>query len=294
MRAVWLVRSRQLMSRMRFWIAITGYDAADRSFTNRAYLLYLVIFFCFWGCAVLALFADQLAFIFSAFGIQHPVPGAVAVVSVILLVVALFQSYRYARRSPFVFSEDDAVLICLTPVDRRLVALAWLLGEWIPAGVPYWSLAIILSFSFLQLTLDPRLFAISFPFFVLAAVRAVSIMLPLHLTLMAGTYLFGAMRLRGAKDLPYLGLVPLIIAIVLSLIYMYNPATFLAILWPLSYPLKSGFGEAQWMSGFIVVILWLCLNLALLYLLTPGLNLSRAAQESLRRRGSKLFSSLGE
>jgi len=293
MKAVWLVRSRQLMRRMKFWIMIVGYDPGDRSVTQRIYLIYVVIFFGLWGFAVLALFADQLALLLSLLMLAAPVRSAIIFTSIILLTDALYQCYRYARRSPFVFSEDDAGLICLTPVDRRLVALAWLFGEWIPSGLPYWALAVTVSFSFLQLTLPAGLIAVNLPFYLLSAVRAASIMVPLHLALMTFTYIFGAIRLRGEKDLPYLRYIPIIVGAILLLLSKYNPLLLPTILWPVIYPLEAGFGFAQWAGGFTLVFLLVLASLLLLYLAAPGVNLSRAAQESQRRWEPKHTRSVG-
>ena len=54
MNAVWLVRWRQLASRMRFWTAIVGYDPRDHSLSHSIYLIYVIIFFSLWGFAMLA------------------------------------------------------------------------------------------------------------------------------------------------------------------------------------------------------------------------------------------------
>jgi len=292
MKAVWLVRSRQLMRRIKFWIMIVGYDPGDRSLTHRVYLIYVGIFFSLWGFAVLALFADQVAVLLSLLGVTAPVRSAVVFTAGILLTDVLFQCYRYARRSPFIFSEDDAHLICLTPVDRRQVALAWMFGEWIPSGLPYWVFTVTLSFSFLQLAQPAGLIAVNLPYYVLAALRAISIMLPFHLALMTFSYTFGAVRLGGEKDLPYLRLVPLSVAALFLLLSRYDPAFLRIILVPLIYPLEAGFGTAHWGSGFTLAMLWALLSLLGLYFVTPGLNISRAAQESQHHREFKPARSL--
>ncbi len=292
MKAVWLVRSRQLMRRIKFWIMIVGYDPGDRSITHRVYLIYVVIFFSLWGFAVLALFADQVALFLSWLGITDPVRTAIVFTAGILLTDVLVQCYRYAKRSPFKFSEDDASLICLTPVDRRQVALAWMFGEWIPAGLPYWAFTVTLSFSFLQLAQPAGLIAVNLPYYVLAALRAMSILLPLHLALMTFSYIFGAIRLRGENDLPYLRLVPVSVAAVLLLLSKYNPTFLRTIFSPLIYPLEAGFGIAQWGAGFALVFLMALLSLLGLYLVTLRLNLSRASQESQHQREFKPARSL--
>ena len=58
MNAVWLVRERQVGSRMSFWTAIVGYDPRDHSRSHQIYLVYVIIFFSLWGFAMLALIAD--------------------------------------------------------------------------------------------------------------------------------------------------------------------------------------------------------------------------------------------
>ena len=57
MNAVWMVRSRQLASQIRFWVAIVGYDPRDRSIGQNIYLVYLAVFFSLWGFAILSLLA---------------------------------------------------------------------------------------------------------------------------------------------------------------------------------------------------------------------------------------------
>lgn len=281
MQAIWLVRSRQLTRRMKFWIAIVGYDPTDRSISHQIYLIYVIIFFSIWGFAVLALLADQMAGILSLLVVGSPVQGAITLLAVIILADFILHFYRYARRSPFVFSDDDAVLICLTPVDRRQVALTWLFGDWIPAGLPYWTAAVTFSFCILQLTQGVGIIWSQFPFYILSGLRAVSIMLPLHLGLMAITYVVGALRLRRNQELPFLRLIPISVGAGLLLLVKYNPLLLSIIIWPVVFPLEAAFGMTFWMQGLALSVLIDLLSFLALYLVTPELNLSRASQESL-------------
>ncbi len=280
MKAIWLVRSRQLMTRIKFWIAIVGYDPNDRSISQKFYLVYAVIFFSIWWLVVFILLSDQLAVFLSLMKLASPERDAIIFLAILLLGDVFYHCYRYAKRSPFVFSDEDATLICLTPVDRRQVAMAWVLGEWIPAGLPYWAAAVILSLCLWQLSQTTRIVWTQFPFYVLSAFRAVSIMLPLQLALMSATYIFGALRLRRDKDLPYLRFFPLVIGAGMLLLIKFDPAFLNTILWPLLFPLAAGFGQAGWLSGFILSVTWLIISLLALYFATPAINLSRAAQES--------------
>jgi hypothetical protein len=279
-KAVWLVRSHQLLSRMRFWTAIVGYDPRDRSFSQRIYLIYVIIFFSLWGFAMLALVADPLARLLTLVKGFSPVQVAVRLTAAILIADALLRSLHYARRSPFNFSEEDATQICLTPVDRRYVALAWLFGDWIPAGLPYWAGVVALSFACQQLATPTGMVWLQLPIYILKGFRAVSIVLPLHLALMSFAYAFGALRLQRDRDLANLRLIPLVTGVCLFLLGVFFPTSIHYLLIPILLPLMGGFGDAIWIGGFILVIFLAASSILSLYLVTPQINLSRAAQES--------------
>jgi hypothetical protein len=61
MKAVWMVRSRQLYTRFRFWLALFGYNPRDQSFSQKLYLVYAAAFYLLWTFAVLSLFAGGAA-----------------------------------------------------------------------------------------------------------------------------------------------------------------------------------------------------------------------------------------
>ena len=141
MNPVWLVRSRQMITRFRFWLILSGYDPKDHSITHKIYLVYASIFWSIWIFAVLALAASGLAGIFKSINSGRAADTAILIVAICLLAWALYSAFFAARRSPIVFSEDDAYLICQTPVDRRQVTLAWLVGDWPYSGMPRYILA---------------------------------------------------------------------------------------------------------------------------------------------------------
>jgi hypothetical protein len=280
MYAVWMIRSRQLSTRMRFWTSIVGYDPLDRSLSHRIYLIYVIIFFSLWWFAMLALIADWVVRLFSLFKGLSPVQVAIILIVFILLADVFLRSYRYARQSPFLFSGEDAVLICQTPVDRRLVALAWLYGDWLPAGLPYWAGAVTLSFACQQMATPTGMNWSDLPIYILAGLRTASIVLPLHLAFMTFTYIFGALRLRRDKDLIHLRQIPIVLGAGIILLAKFFPTTLLILLKPIFYFLEAGFGEASWVLSFVLVVILVVLNILILYLVSTRLNLSRASQES--------------
>jgi hypothetical protein len=280
MKAVWLVRSRQLESRMRFWTAIVGYNPRDRSLSQRIYLIYVVIFFSLWGFAVLALLASLGAGLLSLLNSSSPVQAAASVMTVVLLADALLRAYKAAVSSPFVFSEEDAALICQTPVDRRQVAIAWLLGDWLPAGLPFWAGAVTLSFACSQLAVHGRMVWADLPIYLLAGLRAVMVVLPLHLALMTAGYAFGALRLRGGTEIAHLRWIPIVFGVLMIALAITAPKGLQAISWPVFFPLEAGFGGVSWLAGFGIAVILAGMGALALYLASAELNLSRAAQES--------------
>jgi hypothetical protein len=280
MDAVWMVRERQLASRMRFWTAIVGYDPRDRSLSHRLYLFYLLIFFSLWGFAVLALMADLGIRILSLFEGIPPVKAAILIITILLLADFLLRGYRYARRSPFTFSEEDAALICQTPVDRRQVAIAWMLGDWFPTILPYLVLVVVLCFANIQLNEQGDLLWSHLPIYWLAGFRVASIVIPTHMALMAVVYALGALRLREDRDNRSLRWIPVGLAASIISLAFVNIMGLQLLLWPLFYLLASGFGVVSWLTGFSAAITLAVLGLLALYIASPRLNLSRAAQES--------------
>ncbi len=275
-----MVRSRELVSRMRFWTAIVGYDPRDHSISHKLYLIYVVIFFCLWGFSVLVLLADVGIWVLSFFKGLAPVAAAVLILVVGLLLDAVVRAYQACRRSPFVFSEEDAGLICQTPVDRRQVALAWLLGDWLPACLPFVALAVVLCFSSLQLTEKGPFLWSYLPRYWLAAFSVTSIILPLHLSFKAGVYTLGALRLRGNQDIPALAWLPIGFALIMISLGFTNQGLLRIILWPVIFPLSASFGGLSWLIGFVLALILALVSLLALYYASPRLNLSRAAQES--------------
>ena len=294
MKAVWLVRLRELAGRMRFWTAIVGYNPRDRSLSQGFYLIYVVIFFSLWGFAVLALLANLGAGILPLVKGLTPSLASTVIVGVFLLIDVIWHGYTSGKRSPFIFSETDAELICQTPVDRRQVALAWFLGDWIPGGLVFGGLAVVLRFASLQLVERGGIVWAHLPGYLLAGLQIASIILPLHMAFKATDYALGALRLRGDMDNPWLRWVPVWVGLGLIIMALISKKGIQIILSPVLFPLKAGFGAADWLAGFSLAIILSIIGLLALYWASPRLNLSRAAQESRFRWSAQQVTWLGD
>lgn len=293
MNPVWQVRSRQIASSLKFWMALVGYNPRERFWSQIVYLAYVGVFFSIWGFGVLALLADQGAQILSTFQELPPSLVSMRILTVVLLVDAILRGYRSGRESPFIFSDDDADLICQTPVDRRQVALAWMLGDWILPTIPFLSLAVVLKFATIQLTEAGGVQWSHLFDYWLAGMRLASLVLFLHLTFSSLTYTLGALRLRGDRDKPWLRLIPVCFALLFLSLAVSSRAGLEISLWPVQFLLKAGFNEASWIAGFGIAILLAFGGLLGLYLSSSRLNLSRAAQESRYRWAFQQVSWLG-
>ncbi len=122
MRAVWMVRLRQIKSRIGYWLSALGYQYQDRSINNRVYFLYFLAFWSAWIFAILTFLAGTIATILESTQIENPNHILALVGATIFLIWVLVELFRVSRISPFIFSEADVYLMCQTPVNRRFVA----------------------------------------------------------------------------------------------------------------------------------------------------------------------------
>ncbi len=289
-----MVRSREMAAQLRFWTAIVGYDPRDRSTNQKIYLVYLVIFFSLWGIAVLALFADLGSLGLALVPGLSPQIAGVLVITTWLVAEAVLRGYASTKSSPFVFSQEDATQICQTPIDRRHVALIELFMDWLPAVIPILILSVVLVIASLQIAEGGRVAWKELPFYWMVSIRMAIIVLPLHLSLMALDYALGALRLRGGQDIPAIHWIALSFGLILISLALFNRKALELLLWPVIYPIQSGFSGDNWVVGIILVLLLALAGVLLLYWFSPRLNLSRAAQESRFRGVSRQLSLLGD
>jgi hypothetical protein len=306
MEAVWMVRSRQLFTSFRFWLALFGYNPRDHSFSQKLYLVYAAIFYLLWSFAVLSLFAGGAAQILG--GLQNlldataSAPGAVSGTQIApaaslvgwlgLVIWWLIAAYTAARRSPLNFSEEDAYLICQTPADRRAVSLAWLVGQWPASLLPIGTLAIILGFALVEGAKRGFLTTGDIPLYLLSGLRSVSIIIPLQLGLLALAWAPGIVRLRGGRERAWVRLAAPAVGVLLAAAFVatssggarlmerFTQAPFGVLAAPLMVPLRAALGLTTWVDGMAAALGWSVVGLLVMVLAAARLNLSRAAQES--------------
>lgn len=284
MNAVWYVRSKQMRQSMRFWLAITGYDLNDESFTNRVYLLYLLIFFALWGLAVLAMLTSGSAGLLTTLYAAHPAWAAARLTGFLLLGWWLWGLWGAARRSPIRFSPEDAQLICSTPVSRRSVVFAWLPAAWFTSGVFFWGAAVTLGFGLAEISVGGKFVWADLPIYMGSGLRFFVPVLLQQAGLLMVVWALGSARLRGSRDLPLLIVVPLGAVLLSGATFLLAQpgGALLGLSVPLLGPILSGCGLLPFWPGFVAAVVWIVVGAVALTLLSPWINLSRAAQESER------------
>jgi hypothetical protein len=306
MSAVWMVRSRQLYTRFRFWLALFGYDRRDPSLLHKLYLVYAAAFYLLWTFAVLSFFAGGAAQLLAGvqgwLGPQSTSPGRLPITDIApaaslvgwlgLVIWWLVAAYAAARRSPLNFSEEDAYLICQTPADRRSVTLAWLVGQWPASLLPIGALAIVLGFSLVEGAKRGFLTTADIPFYLLSGLRSVSIIIPLQFGMLALAWTPGIIRLRRGHEQGWVRLVAPAVGVVILAAFLATSAAGTPLLgrlaqapfaWlaaALMFPLKAALGLAAWEAGTAAALGWAAAGLLAILLTASRLNLSRAAQES--------------
>jgi hypothetical protein len=205
----------------------------------------------------------------------------------------LFQLWQASRRSPFIFSEEDAFLICLTPVKRNIVALSWFVGDWLGQALPFWALGVTFAFAVTDARLGEKVVFGDIFLYAVSGLRALSLFLPLHLGLLALLWAVGALRLQGNHERRWL-LRLVLIVILMTVIGLIGSISFPelrklftpvwhALLSPMDTPLQAAFSIHPWSNGLLVALGIAMVGLVTLAIVSKNLNLSRAAQESTQR-----------
>jgi hypothetical protein len=293
MKPVWMVRSRQIAQRLSFWLTLIGYDPHDHSLSHRIYLIYASIFMSLWAFAMLSLASSGTATVLTALGTGSVNQIAAQISLLIFVIWFIFQLWQVSRRSPFIFSEEDAYLICQTPVKRNIVALSWLVGDWLGQALPFWALGVTFGFAMIDSHLGEKVVIGDIFLYAVSGLRALSLFFPLHLGLLALLWTLGALRLQGNHErrwLPRLVLIGILLAVGGLIGSLKVPAwvellthVWQAVLWPMNYPLQAAFSIHTWISGVLVALGVAVVGLVSLAIASKDLNLSRAAEESTQR-----------
>ncbi|MCX6033716.1 MAG: hypothetical protein NTV38_01860, partial [Chloroflexi bacterium] len=283
---VWILFRRRTFSRLAYWCLVLGFDLRDRSLTNRFYFVYFCAFWFAWFVAIFALLGYTLSGFFESLPVTSPSAVAVLLGAYALAAWGLVQLWQVTGRSPFVFSEPDAYLLCQAPVRRRSVGVAWFLMDWFGMVLPFAAGAVILSFALTEAALPHAASLRDLPAYFAASLRALAIILPLQMGLQAGLWGLGAFRLR--RDRPpgrlhrlRLAALPPGLGLLAALFLPNWRAIFLA---PLTFPLLAAFSESlspfAWLVRAGLGLLVLALGMAVLLVWTSRMHLGRAAQET--------------
>jgi hypothetical protein len=200
MKPVWMVRSRQIAQRLSFWLTLIGYDPHDHSLSHRIYLIYASIFMSLWGFAMLSLAASCTATVLTALGTGSVNQIAAQISLLIFVLWFIFQLWQVSHRSPFIFSEEDAYLICQTPVNRNIVALSWFGGDWLSQALPFWALGVTFGFAMIDSRLGEKVVFGDIFLYAVSGLRALSLFFPLHLGLLALLWTLGAAFTETTSD----------------------------------------------------------------------------------------------
>jgi len=285
---LWL-QGRRTTASLLFWLSALGYNGRDRSLANRLYFAYFAVFWLVWIFAVLALFGDTLNVVLAALHFLPPGESAALLIIIIFLAWFFWRAAGSARCSPFMFSEEDAVLICQTPVDRPAVAVVWMVGDWISTALPFAIVGISLRFASLEAAQVGTINFSDVFRYIKEAGQVLVVLLPL---LLAVTFLlgaFGSIRLKKVPAFPlqpvaFIAIAAALGAQVLGFRNLGFPGLAQRLVSPeyywIAYPFLGAFGLQPLIQTVVYVLMFLFATAALLIFLTRHLNLSLAAQET--------------
>jgi hypothetical protein len=285
-RAIWLVWSRQQLSRYRFWLQIAGFDIRDLSWASPFLLIYILIFLAIWAFAMLALMANGTAGLLQAITPASPSAGAMILLTIFLCAWGLYELYRASRRSPFVFSPEDALLLCETPVNRRAVALASFAARWVEITLPFGLAVLVLESGVVGLQVGAKLEARDLARYAVDGLRGLSLVIPWQTAALALAWAAGAYRLqRDRERRAWRWAAPLAVLVVGLLLVLTRQNAAVgqlaqALFWPFALPLRAAFGQAAWPPAMLSALMFGAFGMSALVLAAGPLNLSRAAQET--------------
>lgn len=288
MNAAHWVRARQEERELVYWLSLVAYEHHDHSFANRVYLLYLTLFFGSWVFAVLIFFAGGGAMLLQLIHPTDPVSAAVFLEVLLLGLWGIYGFWQALRRSPIVFSEQDETLLCQTPLNRRHVALRWLLMPWLKSALPFWLAAVALGFSVAEAALPGAMSASRIPEYAMYGLRAWLMIIPIHLALFSLQWAVGILHLQKDHERRWLAwtIMPVVIAFFAALSYFaFNPASPALHPWSdlpaaLLFPFQTAFSGGRVSIAWLTSSLFALAALGLMYGVSGTLSLSRAVQET--------------
>lgn len=287
---VWTLYTRRLGQRLGYWVSALGYNWRDQSTANRLYLGYFLLFWAVWAVAAFSLVGGWIAGLLGLAGDASAPPLiALGLAQLGLAGWGLLSLWRAGRRSPFIFTEEDAHLVAQTPVSRPAVALALFLLNWYEAAAPFAVATVAICFGVVQARFPGEFDPAQIVDVLRYTGQALSVVLPLHLALQAAAWAVGALRLRGQSASPawgwaapaLLALLALTPALLSSAAAPLDRVLLQPWLWPLRAALSPAFlGGGSWLLAVALALLAAGLSVAALVAAAQRLSFNRAAQET--------------
>ncbi|MEN6409370.1 MAG: hypothetical protein ABFD44_06645, partial [Anaerolineaceae bacterium] len=282
------IRSRQEMRELRYWLSAASYDSRDQSFNNRIYLVYLILFFGILAFVTLTFLAGSGAVLLKSIAPEDPARAAAFLQLLLLGIWSFYSLIQALRRSPIVFSEPDAYLLCQMPVNRRQVVVRWLIMPWFKSTIPFWLVAITLGFSLAETTLPSGAAqTVHIMEYIGYGLRAWLAILPVHFALFVITWLAGTLRLKTTTRHHWLALLaPGILCLLgLALLAVMPHGILSSPLWisvadGLAYPTLAGFGQGSYGLGLSASAIFAACMLAILAWVSGSISLCRTAEET--------------
>ncbi len=288
--AVNFLRSRQGKTDMRYWFSIVSYDPEEKSLSNRAYLLYLIVFFAIWFFLVLIFVARGFSLLLQLF---QPFPATSASVLLLGLTFAVFSLNLFvknARRSPLIFDEEHRYLLCQQAVSPRIIVFRWWQQPWLYNLLVFTLIALILGFTLGEATFPAGEMSQYFFVYLWYGFRVVLVSLPFQLAIFIASWAngLGALRNRGKFKaiLPTTGIVLLVIFILLAVFVPALSGNFPNFLTPISTfftnILLSAFGGGSYgiSTSFLIGLFALGLSFLWLFFASKDFSPSKAAFET--------------
>jgi len=283
----WL-RSRQEKQEIAFWLSY-AYDTKDKSLSNRLYLLYLIIFFSIWWFIVLVLFAEFGAKILNYLTPEDPIYAALILEVLVFALWWLVSSLRAIWRSPVVFTEEDAYLICQMPIKPKNIVLRWLFLPWIKSLLPIALISATIGFSLAEIVFLPVEFSSEmFVNYLGYGFQILLVITPIHFTLFSLVWVIGIWSLNYKRRVVHVvGLI--ICSLLLSLILI--SVVISSITENVSLPLGAlsgwiqdiflaGLGRGEWVRTFLWILLFALASQLILAMVSTRFSPSRSAQET--------------
>jgi hypothetical protein len=284
MHPVWTLFSRRSLSRLAYWLSALGYDLRDRSVSNYLYGIYFLIFWAAWVVSVLALLGSSLSNGLQFFPLPVDPGQATAFLGQYFTIGwLLLELLRVSLRSPFVLDDDDAFLLCQTPISRRKIAAALFLQGFASVFLITTAGILIVSFTLTEWRLEdtqlvPRLFAA-----IQTSLKAWVLILPVQMGLQSFLWGLGAVRLRTPQSPPWIKWIFPLSLIVFAASFL-TPNLHAVLMDPLRIPFTAAFSTgitpAEWITALLPGVLMLTTGWVFLLIQSGRLNLSLAAQET--------------